>query len=245
MQRYKVTIAYDGTDYFGWQIQPNNVSVQGTIENALFKLSGERIKVHGSGRTDQGVHARAQAAHFDIDKSFTEKALTRAMNAVLPEDIRILNSQKVSRTFHARKDAKNKEYRYFIWNNEVMPPCLRKYRTHIRTALDIDAMQEAAASLVGLHDFSSFCSKRYAEEEDFVRNLLTLNVKKKGNEIVVTARSEGFLYKMVRSITGYLLNVGKGKVRPAQTSKVLAGRKRTQHVQTARPEGLFLWKVTY
>ncbi len=245
MQRFKITISYDGTEYFGWQVQPEDVSVQGTIEKALHELSGESIKVHGSGRTDQGVHARGQVAHFDIEKKFTERGMMRALNALLPEDIRILSSKKVCDSFHARKTVKTKEYRYFIWNDEVLPPFQRSYRTHVRTPLDVDKMAKAAKYLVGRHSFKSFSANRRKEEGSYVRDLYRLDVKKKGSEIVIIAQGSGFLYKMVRSIAGYLIRVGKGKAKPAETKKILKAEKRTQHVETAPPQGLFLWKVRY
>lgn len=245
MQRHKIIISYDGTMYAGWQAQAENISIQETIEKALLRLSGESIRVHGSGRTDKGVHARKQVAHFDIEKYFEEKQMARALNAVLPEDIRVLDSKKVPSSFNARKNVKKKEYRYFIWNREVMPPELRLYRTHIRTELNVGLMQAAADYLVGEHDFRSFCIARYPEESDYVREVLSLKVSRKGGEIVIGAISYGFLYKMVRSIAGYLIKVGKGRVAPCETKTVLKARKRTEHVETAPPQGLFLWHVSY
>lgn len=245
-QRFKIIISYEGTDYCGWQVQPNGVSIQGCLESVITRLSGEEIRVFGSGRTDQGVHARHQVAHFDMLKPMTAKALTRAMNALLPADIRILRTAKVSQDFHARKSAISKEYRYMIWNSEILPPFLRRYRTHIRSKLDADAMREAAEYMVGKHNFRSFCVVRYDGENDFVRELNELTVTRKGSEIIITAKSRGFLYKMVRSMAGYLIKVGKGGVKqPADIKAVLKSNTRTQHVETAPPEGLFLWNVIY
>lgn len=245
MQRYKIVLSYDGTNYYGWQSQPKNISVQSTIEYVLHKLSGETIRVHGSGRTDKGVHARRQVAHFDMKKAFEGKALARAFNALLPDDIRVLSARKVPDAFHARHDVKGKEYRYFIWNSEVLPPFRRCYRTHVRSPLDVPAMRKAALLLAGRHNFRSFCAARYKGEENFVRDLRKLSVSKKGAEIIITAESAGFLYKMVRSITGHLVRVGKGRIEPADTVKILKAANRTQHVETALPTGLFLWNVRY
>lgn len=245
MQRFKTCVSYDGAKYSGWQVQPRDVSVQGTIEAALKELSGEIVKVHGSGRTDQGVHARHQFAHFDLEKKFSGKALRRALNALLPDDIRILNAVKVPDSFHARYSAVSKEYRYFIFNAEVMPPMVRAYRTHVRSALDIGAMQLVAKQLVGEHDFSAFSASGNKSIDNYVRNLFELKVSKRGSEIVITAKSNGFLYKMVRSIAGCLIKAGKGQITPKQVAEVLKSRKRTQHVETAKPQGLFLWNVSY
>lgn len=245
MQRHKITLSYDGTGYFGWQVQPREVSVQGSLEQALNDLSSETIKVHGSGRTDQGVHARRQVAHFDMAKDFGEKQLARALNAVLPEDIRVLSSARVDQSFHARKSVTGKEYRYLIWNHEVMPPFLRKYRSHVRTALDLESMADAAGDLTGLNDFRSFCSSRYKEERNFVRDLRRLDVSKKGSEITIIAEGSGFLYKMVRSLAGYLIKVGKGGADPSGTKDILQAKERTHLVETAPPNGLFLWNVKY
>lgn len=245
MQRYRFDISYDGTDYAGWQIQPNGTAVQELIQNALKQITGEPAKLHGSGRTDQGVHARRQVAHVDLSSTWTPAKLMRAVNALLPGDIRITRATKVPAMFHARHSVRLKEYRYVIWNGEVMPPTKRHYATHVRKPLDVAAMQKAASLLAGTHDFSAFSSNPKRHVETHVRRLDQLDVRKRGSEITIIAAGEGFLYKMVRSLAGFLLRVGEGAVAPTVAKEILASGVRTARVPTAPPEGLFLWNVTY
>lgn len=245
MQRYRISIAYDGTSYAGWQIQPNAITVQERVEVAIAEITGESPKVHGSGRTDQGVHARCQVAHFDLQEKTDTRRLRKSLNAILPADIRIIMAKCVPRDFHARKSVVSKEYRYFIWNSDIVPPFLRLYRTHVRNSLDADAMAEAAALLVGRHDFAAFTANPKRVVESTVRSVTELTVVKKGSEIVIRAAAEGFLYKMVRSLAGHLIRVGEGAVTPVETTAILESGKRTARVPTAPPEGLFLWHVQY
>ena len=245
MKRYKIVVAYDGTSYAGWQIQPNGMTVQEKLETALHQLTGETIKVHGSGRTDQGVHGREQPAHFDLCNPFPVRSLPRALNSMLPPDIRVLRAVTVSPVFDARRHASGKEYRYFIWNAEVMPPFHRHYKTHVKTPLHVAAMREAAGLLVGRHDFAAFSSNPSREMETTVRDLYELKVAKRGREIVIRARGSGFLYKMVRSLAGFLIRVGEGAVPPQDARAILLSRTRTARVPTAPPQGLFLWHVSY
>ncbi|MEI8120538.1 MAG: tRNA pseudouridine(38-40) synthase TruA [bacterium] len=243
--RYKVTVAYDGTSYAGWQVQPVHVTVQQRIEETLKKLTGETVKVHGSGRTDGGVHARGQVAHFDLSRKWVCGYLLKGMNAVLPQDIRILRLNRAKPDFHARRSAVKKEYRYFIWNSAVMDPCRRLYATHVRQSLNVKAMQEAARLLVGRHDFASFTANPNVEVESTVREVFYLMVRQQGSLVVIRAASDGFLYKMVRSLTGLLLRVGQGHVKPDEVRDILASRLRTARVPTAPSRGLFLWRVWY
>jgi len=245
MSRLKITIGYDGTNYAGWQVQPNGVTVQEVLERVLAKLNGSPVKVHGSGRTDQGVHARGQVAHFDLEKEFSPRDLNRALNALLPEDVRVLKVQKAKADFHARKHAVEKTYCYFIWNGETMPPTERLYHLHVQQKLDLEAMRRAAKMLVGRHDFAAFTANPNRVVESTVRELFDLLVRKRGNEIAIVARGEGFLYKMVRSLAGWLLRVGMGEVSPEETVDILESKIRTARVPTAQPQGLFLWKVSY
>jgi tRNA pseudouridine38-40 synthase len=245
MQRYRLTIAYDGTAYGGWQIQPNAPTVQAAIEQALAQLTGAHPKVHGSGRTDQGVHARGQVAHFDAALTLTMPALRRALNALLPPDIRILRSALAPDSFHARKSATAKEYRYFLRCTDVMPPQQRLYETHVRATLDVLAMRAAAARLVGRRDFAAFTANPNRIVASTVRDLFVLDVRQRGSLITVVAQGEGFLYKMVRSLVGWLVRVGEGAESPAATATVLDTCIRTARVPTAPPQGLHLWRVAY
>lgn len=247
MTRFKITIAYDGTAYSGWQVQPHNVSVQQTIQDAIHTITSETVKLHGSGRTDQGVHARAQVAHFDLtSKSGKDrKYLLKSLNAILPLDIRLTAIATASDDFHARRSAVSKEYRYFIWNGPILPPFLRNYRAHISKPLDVAAMNKAARYLVGTHDFSSFTANPNREIESTIRTMTRLSLTRRGPEIMIRAAGDGFLYKMVRSLAGFLIRVGWGAEAPESAVSILAAKVRTARVPTAQPQGLFLWKIDY
>lgn len=243
--KHKVVISYDGTAYAGWQIQPNGVTVQEKLEAVIHELTHEKTKVHGSGRTDQGVHARRQVAHFDLQQVFPAGSLKRSMNALLPPDIRILKVEKVEHGFHARHSAVSKEYRYFIWNADVMPPFLRQYRAHVTKKLNIAAMRKAASYLIGRHDFAAFTANPNRKVDSNIRNLAELKIVKHGSEVVIIAKSEGFLYKMVRSLAGFLIRVGEGAIPASEARTILLSRRRTARVPTSTPKGLFLWNVSY
>jgi tRNA pseudouridine38-40 synthase len=243
--RYKMVVAYDGTEYSGWQVQPNGFTVQQAIQEVLAQIMDETIKVHGSGRTDKGVHARAQVAHFDCVKDRDPVILCCGLNALLPPDIRVTRVTKTHSDFHSRRSAVNKEYRYFIWNHDVVPPFLRHYRTRVRQPLDVEAMRKAAALLCGEQDFAAFTANSKRSDECTVRHLMELSVSQRRHEIVIRAVGDGFLYKMVRSLAGWLIRVGDGSVEPEHSLDVLESRVRTACVLTAPPEGLFLWRVKY
>lgn len=245
MNRYKITISYDGTAYAGWQIQPNGVAVQEKLESVIHELAREKTKVHGSGRTDHGVHARRQVAHFDLKQVFPAGSFQKSLNALLPPDIRILKVEKVEPCFHARRSAVSKEYRYFIWNADVMPPFLRQYRAHVTRKLNVTAMREAASSLIGQHDFAAFSANPNRKIDSNIRNLAELRIVKNGSEVVIIARANGFLYKMVRSLAGFLIRVGEGAIPASEARTILLSCRRTALVPTATPKGLFLWNVNY
>jgi tRNA pseudouridine38-40 synthase len=245
VQRYRVTLAYDGTAYAGWQIQPGGMTVQQRLQEALRRIAGADVKVHGSGRTDRGVHALGQVAHFDLERALAPVALRRALNALLPPDIRVLAARRATDDFHARRSARDKEYRYFIWQGEVLPPLLRNCRAQVRRPLDLCAMRAAAATLHGRHDFAAFTANPNREVESTVRNLRLLTVSRQGNEITIRAAADGFLFRMVRSLAGWLIRVGEGAVPASRTREILAAAERTARVPTAPPQGLFLWRVRY
>ncbi len=243
--RYKLVLSYDGTAYGGWQVQKNNRTIQQEVEKAIETVCGVQVRLHSSGRTDAGVHARAQVAHVDLDREILTDKLQHALNSLLDQDVRIQQVASVKSDFHARFDAVRKEYRYFIWNADIMPPFKRLYYLHVRKKLNVSAMQEAADLLTGKNDFASFSANPKREVDGTVRTLFDLSVKTRGREIVLCAVGDGFLYKMVRSLTGYLLRVGSGDVEPGQTRAILNERKRKAVVPTAAPHGLFLWRVSY
>lgn len=240
-----MTIAYDGTDLFGWQAQPEKRTVQGALEAALKQLTGETVRVHSCGRTDTGVHARAQVAHFDLSRPWETWKLQKGLNAVLPEAIRVPELRRTRPDFHARYDAQGKEYRYTVWNAPVACPLHRLQAVHIRRPLDLAAMRRAAALLEGTHDFAAFSANPHRETRGTVRTLWRLAVSRQGRRVVIRAVGDGFLYKMVRSLAGHLLRVGLGAVPAEETPRLLSSRHRTARVETAPACGLCLWKIHY
>ena len=240
-----MVVAYDGAAYAGWQVQPEAVTIQGAMEAALKQVTGETTRVQCSGRTDAGVHSIGQVAHFDLAKVYALDKLQLSLNAVLPEDIRVLELRRAHADFHARFSPKGKEYRYFIWNNPVMPPHLRHYHYLVRKPLDVAAMRRAAALLVGRQDFAAFSANPNREISGTVRHLHGLVIAKRGHEVVIRASGDGFLYKMVRSLAGFLIRVGAGDLPPESARTILDSKLRTATVPTAPPQGQFLWKVFY
>lgn len=243
--RLAFRIAYDGTAYRGWQVQPGARSIQGELERSLEQLTGVRARVEGSGRTDRGVHARGQVAHADLPFTPALAPLLRGFNALLDPDIRILALRRVAGDFHARFSTVGKEYRYFIWNAPVLPPFIRLYRAPVRTPLDLGAMRRAARLLEGRHDFAAFTANPNREVNGTERTLYSLGIRRRGPEITLTACGDGFLFRMVRSLAGHLIRVGLGEVAPETTTAILHSRTRTARVPTAPPQGLFLWTVAY
>ena len=245
-RRFKLTIAYDGTAYAGWQVQPHHPSVQQKIEEVLFGIVGHPVKLHGSGRTDQGVHARGQVAHVDLSTRMGAESVCRALNARLPHDIRILKASVAPRDFHARRSAEGKEYRYFVWNDVTVLPDKRLYAAHVYKPLDVAAMLSAAGYFVGRHDFASFTANPQREVESTVRTVYAFSVSKRGKEIVFRVSGEGFLYKQVRSMVGFLIRVGEGAERPEAVKELLSScAPRKARVPSAAAHGLFLWRVWY
>lgn len=244
-KRYRATVAYDGTDFKGWQIQPGQRTVQLELEQALKGLTGQDIRINSSGRTDTGVHARGQVVHFDLATRIPLNRFKLAWNGRLPDDVRILTLQTAAPEFDARFSATGKEYRYFIWNDPILLPDVRRYRHHVRHPLDLKAMRAAARKLEGRHDFAAFCANPGYEREGTVRRLYALRVSARGSEVTITAKGEGFLYKMVRSLAGFLVRVGAGELSPADATRILHSRERTARVPTAPGCGLFLWRVSY
>jgi len=247
MTRFKLTIAYDGTAYYGWQVQPVHPSVQQIIETELTGITGqEGVKMHGSGRTDQGVHARGQVAHVDLTCRMTPDSLMRALNSRLPPDTRILKITRAKPDFHARKSATAKEYRYFVWNDALVLPDKRLYMAHVYRPLNLALLRDAAKRFVGRHDFASFTANPNRTVESTVRTIFDFTVTRKGKELCFRVRGEGFLYKQVRSMVGFLLRIGVGDEPPEAVTELLTSHApRKARVPTAPPHGLFLWKVWY
>ena len=244
--RFRLTIAYDGTNYAGWQIQPGKETVQGAIEAAIEATSGIKVKLHGSGRTDRGVHARGQVAHFDLETRMTPRSMLFALNSRLPPDIRILDVKKAPDAFHARRPAHSKEYRYVVFNGAILPPCDRLYAVQIHRPLDLERMRAGAARFVGEHDFRAFMANPQREVESTVREITSFEITKRGSFVTFKVRGNGFLYKQVRSMVGMLVRIGHGQETPEKVTEWLDGRaERTARVPSAPPQGLTLWKVWY
>lgn len=246
--KLRLTVAYDGTAYEGWQIQKIGTGVQEKLEEALAKLFPSRPCVHSSSRTDTGVHALGMIVHFEVPAEefrMTPRKLLLAVNAWLPEDVRVLSATRAKPCFHARFDAKAKEYRYQIWNRAAMNPLLRTTAWHVPRKLDIRKMREAAAYFIGRHDFQSFTANPGYERESTVRTLTRCHVRRAGPLIVIVIEGEGFLYKMCRGIAGTLAQVGLGRFAPEEVQVMLAKKDRRVAGMTAPAHGLTLWKVRY
>lgn len=242
--RWKCICAYDGGKFHGWQSQKNSEAVQDVLEAVLAKLFERKIRLHGSGRTDTGVHARGQVFHFDGHWEHGSTRLLAAFRALLPMGIQVKSVRRVSRSFHARYDTIGKRYRYFIFQGAA-DPFETAYCWSINRSLDVAKMQMASGLLVGQHDFVAFSALNGDVIEDTVKDLRGLSVSRRGRHITITAEGSGFLYKMVRSLAGALVNVGLGKLEPNDLYQILKNRKRVPLVHTAPAQGLFLEKVTY
>jgi tRNA pseudouridine38-40 synthase len=246
--RFKLTVAYDGTRYEGWQVQRNGVGVQQKVEEALGRLFPGVKRIHSSSRTDTGVHALGMVAHVDVPKAefrMPARKLALAVNAFLPEDIRVMEAARCRADFHARFDATGKQYRYAIWNHRAMNPLLRHQAWHVPKPLDLDAMRAAAGRFLGRHDFKSFAANRDYEMETTVRALRRCDIRRVGPLLTIVIEGDGFLYKMCRGIVGTLVQVGQGRIGAGDIDRILKTRDRRVAGMTAPAYGLVLWKVFY
>lgn len=245
MQRYKCIIAYDGTGFSGYQIQPNKRTVQQELETALAKMhKGHEVKVFASGRTDAGVHAKGQVIHFDSPLVISEDRWEAALNALLPRDISVLSAKKMSGSFHARFSAIGKEYRYLLYRSPKRDPFRRNFAYRYPYKLDLEAMEAAAGFLLGTHDFTSFCSAK-SEVEDKIRTIKQIHFFPAGELLTIQFIGSGFLYNMVRILVGTLLEVGSGIRTPEEIPEILLTKDRRFAGKTAPAHGLYLWKVYY
>ncbi len=250
MLHLKLTIAYDGTGFVGWQRQRTGTSIQGLLEDALAPLEGGRVVVSGAGRTDAGVHAHGQVASMTLRRSISPAAVMRALNVQLPLAVRVLSAEEVGPDFHARFLAVAKTYRYRIWNGEVLSPFEQRFAWHVREpVLDGDAMAAAAARLIGRHDFAAFQatgSKRATTERTVFSSTLRASLDRTHDPVIAyEVRGNGFLRHMVRTIAGTLVEVGRGRRPPSWVDEVLASRDRAIAGRTAPAAGLFLVAVEY
>lgn len=244
MRNIKLTLSYDGTDFHGWQRQPALRTVQETLENALEQLTGTRPSTNASGRTDAGVHALGQVVHFLTISRYSNETFVRALNAILPHDVRVLAAEEKPQAFHATLDAKSKVYRYAIDNGAVADVFQRRYCWHVHPRLDAAAMARAGQFLVGRHDFRSF-ETEWPNRTSSVRTIFGLTVERSGSFVTIEVEADGFLYNMVRSIAGTLVLVGAGKRPEGWVADVLAGENRVLAGPTPPAKGLFLVRVCY
>jgi tRNA pseudouridine38-40 synthase len=242
MKNYKIVLGYEGTDFRGWQRQPGGRTVQGTLEEALRKITGKRTVVHGAGRTDAGVHALGQAASFRGAFKLTDEVLLRALNAVLPDDVRVFSLEEASPDFHARRSARSKLYRYRIARASQPSPLDRRFVLHWPYPLRLGKMREAAGLFARTADFTAFSSNR---DRSPVRTVTRSELRRSGGEIVYTIEAAGFLRYMVRTIVGTLLEVGRGRISPEDVEEIFRRGDRSLAGPTAAAKGLTLVRVDY
>ncbi|MGB2705812.1 MAG: tRNA pseudouridine(38-40) synthase TruA [Candidatus Omnitrophota bacterium] len=246
MPNIRLTIAYDGTGYAGWQIQKNAKSIQDEIEKALKKILGEKVRLIGAGRTDSGVHARAQVANFKTRKKFPPKKIQAALNAALPKDISVIEAKKAPLKFHSRFDAKSKIYRYTILNSRIDDPFLRNYYHKFPYKLNVPLMKRESGILLGRHDFKSFQRKSASSRiKSTVRTIKRITIKREKDFIHIGIEANGFLHNMVRNIIGTLIEIGRGYFPEGSMKKILSAKDRRQAGPTAPARGLTLLKVKY
>jgi tRNA pseudouridine38-40 synthase len=245
----KLVLAYDGTDFCGWQVQPDSPTVQGTLASAIGRIAGEKVLPQGSGRTDAGVHALAQTASFMTESPMPAENWIKALNDVLPASIRILKAEEAPTRFHARKSAKGKTYRYRIFRAAICPPFLARYAWHYPYPLHENAMQDAASFVPGEHDFTSFAAVDPERDSDEpmsnVRQIFDSKWESSGDELIYTVRGNGFLHHMVRNLVGTFVLIGKGTLQPPDITHILQARDRSAAGATAPACGLYLVAVEY
>lgn len=244
MHTIKLIIEYDGTDYAGWQVQPNGVAVQQVVEEALLKLLGEPVRLRSSGRTDAGVHARGMVASFATSRDLPLQAFVGGVNRFLPPDIAILGAERVAADFRAIGDARAKHYRYTVYNAPVRSPLRRLYSWHVKDRLDLAAMADAARRFAGVHDFGAFRASNCAARTS-VRRIDSVSVSRQGEMVIIDVRGEGFLKNMVRIMSGTLVEIGRGRFSPDHIDALLNAPDRKKAGVTAPACGLCLVSVSY
>ncbi len=244
LRTFKLTVAYDGTAFAGWQLQANQRTVQGVLEEALKAIVGDRVVVHAAGRTDSGVHAAGQVVSFSWSLDLPSSVLHRALNAHLDRDVRVMQVEEAREDFNARFDSCRKTYQYAIWNERVVPPQRRHFVWHVPQLLDANAMNDAAAAILGEHDFAAF----QAAGGDVItsrREIFVSRVVRRGAEVTYEVTASGFLRHMVRNIVGTLVDIGKGRRPLDEMRRILESRDRARASATAPAHGLTLWSVEY
>jgi tRNA pseudouridine38-40 synthase len=250
MRNLKVTLSYDGSDFAGWQVQPDLPTVQGTLASAIGRITGEKVLPQGSGRTDAGVHALAQVVTLVTESRVPTENFLRALNDILPASVRVTAVEEVAGDFHARKSARRKTYRYRVYRGEICPPFLARYVWHYPYALDEEAMARAAATVEGEHDFTSFAAVDPERGRDGgpvsnVRTIFSSRWERVGDEFVYSVSGSGFLHHMVRNLVGTFILVGKRTMRVEDVAHVLEARDRSAAGATAPASGLYLVNVEY
>ncbi len=243
MRNIKIIVQYNGANYCGWQEQPDSLGIQGNIEYAIKEITKEKVKINGSGRTDAGVHAIGQVANFKIESKIDVSRIPDALNSKLPKDISIIDAEEVDEDFHARYSAKGKVYRYLVYNSRYRNPILKDISYQVKYNLDFDKMKKAAESLVGTHDFCGFMSSG-SSIKDTVRTIRNVKIEKEGDLIVFEFEGNGFLYNMVRIISGTLIDIGRGKIEE-NMEEIIKSKNRSNAGHTAPGHALFLKKVFY
>ncbi|MDY0407259.1 tRNA pseudouridine(38-40) synthase TruA [Virgibacillus sp. 179-BFC.A HS] len=246
MAKIKCIISYDGSGFAGYQIQPGLRTVQGQIENVLARIhKGKAVRVYASGRTDSGVHAIGQTIHFETDNPMAPERWKQALNAMLPDDIHVMETNQVPDTFHARFDVVEKEYHYIVYRGQEADVFKRNYAYHFPYPLDIAQMQQACQYLQGTHDFTTFSSAKSTAKGSRERTLFAVSCSEEGDELTFVFRGSGYLYNMVRIMVGTLLDIGQGKMKADAIPELFARKDRSLAGKTAPPQGLYLWHVTY
>ena len=244
MKRIRIFVAYDGTNYCGWQVQPNGVTIEEKLNKSLARLTGEEIRIIGASRTDSGVHALGNVAVFDTESSIPPERFAYALNQRLPEDIVVVRSDEVPADWHPRYQDTLKTYEYHIINSRTVIPTKRLYNAFVSFPLDVEKMRQGASYIVGEHDFASFCCIR-TNAKTTVRTVTELQITQQGDEITIRITGNGFLYNMVRIIAGVLIRVGRGFYEPEKVKELLDGVERTQEAITAPAQGLCLMEIRY
>jgi tRNA pseudouridine38-40 synthase len=250
MRNLKLILSYDGTDFAGWQVQPDAITVQGTLASAIGRITGEKVLPQGSGRTDAGVHALAQVVTFVTESSVPTANFVKALNDILPASVRVLEAQEAAADFHARKSARGKTYRYRIYRPAICPPFLARYVWHYPFPLDEQAMVRAAALVEGEHDFTSFAAVdpergREGAPASNIRRIFSSIWQRQGDEFIYTVKGSGFLHHMVRNLVGTFILAGKETLQPEDVTRILTARNRSSAGATAPASGLYLVNVEY
>lgn len=250
MRNIKLVLAYDGSDFSGWQVQPDAVTIQGTLASVIGRVTGENVLPQGSGRTDAGVHALGQVASFKTESPIPAGNLLKALNDILPASVRVLEAAEVDSEFHPRKSARAKTYRYRLYRADICPPFLARYVWHHPYPLNEEAMEQAAVEVIGEHDFTSFAAvdpERGSENDPRcnVRRISSSGWHREGDEFVYEVRGNGFLHHMVRNLVGTFVLAGKGTLSPSEMVRILEARNRCAAGATAPASGLYLVGVEY